>query len=216
MNNISKTIGWAQRSWNPITGCRGGCFYCYARRIYKRFHRSFEPEFHPGRLDEPLKLKNPSRIFVCSVSDFWGKGVKPEWRRAVLGVIKRCPQHTFFILTKQPQRIKDMRHIPENCWVGVSVSENKDWWRIPKLLFRFTLRTFISIEPFIERRDKSTSYFLIAGWIIVGAMTGAGSKKYQPNPKAVQYIIDETRRLDIPLFLKDNLRWHEKVQEFPR
>ena len=30
-NNISMTIGWATRSWNPVTGCKHGCPYCYAR-----------------------------------------------------------------------------------------------------------------------------------------------------------------------------------------
>lgn len=30
-------IDWCDMSWNPITGCRHGCEYCYARRIAERF-----------------------------------------------------------------------------------------------------------------------------------------------------------------------------------
>ena len=30
-------IDWADMSWNPVTGCRHGCEYCYARRIAERF-----------------------------------------------------------------------------------------------------------------------------------------------------------------------------------
>jgi protein gp37 len=30
-------IEWCDDSWNPITGCRHGCKYCYARRLAKRF-----------------------------------------------------------------------------------------------------------------------------------------------------------------------------------
>ncbi|MEA4922187.1 MAG: DUF5131 family protein [Eubacteriaceae bacterium] len=30
-------IEWADRTWNPVTGCRNGCPYCYARRIARRF-----------------------------------------------------------------------------------------------------------------------------------------------------------------------------------
>ena len=30
-------IDWCDMSWNPITGCKHGCTYCYARRIAERF-----------------------------------------------------------------------------------------------------------------------------------------------------------------------------------
>lgn len=29
-------IDWAEMSWNPVTGCRHGCPYCYARRMAKQ------------------------------------------------------------------------------------------------------------------------------------------------------------------------------------
>lgn len=34
--NRSK-IEWCDHTWNPITGCRHGCQYCYARRMTSRF-----------------------------------------------------------------------------------------------------------------------------------------------------------------------------------
>lgn len=34
--NKSK-IEWCDMTWNPVTGCRHGCPYCYARRIAERF-----------------------------------------------------------------------------------------------------------------------------------------------------------------------------------
>ena len=30
-------IDWADMSWNPVTGCRKGCEYCYAARTARRF-----------------------------------------------------------------------------------------------------------------------------------------------------------------------------------
>lgn len=30
-------IDWADSSWNPVTGCRHGCEYCYAQRIARRY-----------------------------------------------------------------------------------------------------------------------------------------------------------------------------------
>lgn len=35
---MNKTdIEWADMTWNPVTGCKHGCEYCYARRIAGRF-----------------------------------------------------------------------------------------------------------------------------------------------------------------------------------
>jgi len=34
--NRSK-IEWCDHTWNPVTGCRNGCSYCYARAMVKRF-----------------------------------------------------------------------------------------------------------------------------------------------------------------------------------
>ncbi len=35
---MNKTdIEWVDMTWNPVTGCKHGCEYCYARRIAKRF-----------------------------------------------------------------------------------------------------------------------------------------------------------------------------------
>lgn len=35
---MNKTkIDWADATWNPVTGCKHGCEYCYARRIAERF-----------------------------------------------------------------------------------------------------------------------------------------------------------------------------------
>lgn len=30
MNKTNQNIDWARYSWNPVTGCRFGCPYCYA------------------------------------------------------------------------------------------------------------------------------------------------------------------------------------------
>jgi len=50
-------------------------------------------------------------------------------------------------------------------------------------------------------------------WVIVGAQTGPGAKP--PEPEWVQNIINQCRDAKIPLFLKNNLNWPVKIQEFP-
>lgn len=46
----SASIEWAQWSWNPVTGCKHDCPYCYARDIADRFYpQRFEPSIYPWR-----------------------------------------------------------------------------------------------------------------------------------------------------------------------
>lgn len=49
MNLHKSKIEWCTHTWNPVTGCRNGCSYCYARRFIDRFAP------HPCEWpDEPL------------------------------------------------------------------------------------------------------------------------------------------------------------------
>jgi len=212
---LNKTkIEWTDYTWNPITGCKNGCWYCYARKIYKRFGMSFEPTFHPERLLEPLKLKQPAKIFVCSVSDFFAKWTKQEWRDAVINVVKQCPQHIFQFLTKQPQciNLKPMK----NVWVGATITRDSEMEKLYHLVNNYDGLKFISFEPLLEPVyiNQTDGYFEKIDWVIVGALTGY--KGYAPEKEWVQYIIRECKAREIPIFLKDNLHWAEKIQEFPK
>lgn len=53
---MNKTkIDWATMSWNPVTGCRHGCPYCYARRTATRFNAGLED---PAPLAASLRAHN--------------------------------------------------------------------------------------------------------------------------------------------------------------
>lgn len=55
MGNKTK-IDWCDATWNPVTGCKHGCEYCYARRIAERFGANQMPIFadYPV-LHEPVR-----------------------------------------------------------------------------------------------------------------------------------------------------------------
>ena len=38
-NPVNENIDWAAWSWNPVTGCKHGCPYCYAKTMAERFYR---------------------------------------------------------------------------------------------------------------------------------------------------------------------------------
>lgn len=109
-------IEWTERSWNPITGCSpvsDGCRNCYARRMAKRLrgragypsNDPFRVTFHPDRLEEPLRMRKPRKIFVCSMGDLFHPGVPDEWIDQVFAIMALCPNHTFQVLTKRAERM---------------------------------------------------------------------------------------------------------------
>lgn len=213
---MNKTnIEWTEYTWNPITGCKKRCWYCYAHAMAKRFNGGdFEPRFHPERLNDPgLKAKKSRKIFVCSMSDLFGDGVEDEWIRTILNTIERYPQHKFQILTKCPERAEEWI-MPENVWLGVT-SCGVDADRITVLKRISATVKFVSFEPLID----SPVRFPIGGlegidWVIIGALTGPQAK--QPSPFDIEDILEEARRVGTAVFQKNNLDWPKKIQEWPK
>jgi len=207
---MNKTkIEWTDYSWNPITGCLHGCWYCYAKRMFHRFGKSFEPKFYPERLEELKKLKKPAKIFVCSVSDLFAPWTKQKWRDAVLNEIQKPKYNhlTFQLLTKNPENIK--LEAKENIWVGVTITQYKDLDKIWDLTQNYKGHKFLSFEPLLEFVSPHTLKGI--EWIIIGKLTG--SKRIKLNPDWVKYLISRARESKIPIFLKNNLKWPEKIQE---
>jgi len=207
-------IEWTNYSWNPITGCLHNCWYCYAKKLFIRFHRSFEPIFHPERLKEPWKLKKPSKIFVCSVADLFASWTPREWTAQVFDSMLWCPtKHTFQMLTKNPERINlgEIRpKYPSNLWFGATVSTQEECWRIDALR-QVDGNRFVSFEPLLGEIEPDLHNI---DWVIIGKLTG--SKKVKLKPEWLTSILDEAHREQIPIFEKNNLGLDLPIQEFPK
>lgn len=120
MSNTATKIEWCDTTWNPVTGCQkvsDGCKNCYAERVFNRmeanpktpaYHgRKFtDVQCHEDKLNEPLHWKKPRRVFVNSMSDLFHKDVSDGWILRIFDIMRRCQQHTFKILTKRPERMK--------------------------------------------------------------------------------------------------------------
>ncbi len=118
---MSKTkITWTDETWNPVTGCSKvsqGCKHCYAEREWPRlsvnpkspYHgREFtDVACHPDRLDAPLRWKKPRMVFVNSMSDLFHEDVPDEFIDRVFAVMAFSSRHTFQVLTKRPERMRD-------------------------------------------------------------------------------------------------------------
>lgn len=121
-------IEWTDATWNPITGCSivsPGCTNCYAmalagtrlknhesrkgltKQVNGKHVWTGEVRFNAQWLDQPLRWSKPRMIFVCAHGDLFAEGVPDEWLDQIFAVMALCPQHTFQVLTKRPERMRE-------------------------------------------------------------------------------------------------------------
>src|SRR5581483_8211623 len=152
-------IEWTEATWNPTIGCTKvspGCDRCYAERITRRFPKNFPNGFdltlRPSALDLPLRWRAPRTIFVNSMSDLFHVDVPDAYIRDVFDVMRRCPQHTFQVLTKRATRLASLAPRltwSPNIWMGVSVESPEYVWRVDALRRVPAAVRFISAEPLL-------------------------------------------------------------------
>lgn len=234
----TSAIEWTNATWNPWRGCHKispGCKNCYMFRMMNRWGN--DPNVvvrSKTTYTDPLTWKEPRKIFTCSLSDFFVSEAD-QWRDGAWLTIKACKQHTFQILTKRPERIKD--HLPldwgdgyANVWLGVSVESWSYLERIDALRKIPAKLRFISFEPLIDsvmwENGMPTELDLDGiGWVIVGGESGPNARPM--NLKWAREINDLCTELGIPFFMKqlggsrpgntlDELPEDLRFREFPK
>ena len=221
--SMNKTgIEWCDYTWNPVTGCKHGCPYCYARKIAERFRGSkawpqgFEPAFHKGRMEDAIKHKKPATIFVCSMADLFGEWVPTYWIQSILTSTVIGLQHTYIFLTKNPDRyqplsvndlVGGMMQRRQNLWFGTSISGKEDIHRLWSLQASDLPNRFISFEPLLS--DPGPLDLTGIKQVIIGAQT---------NPDRyiglewVMKICEAADHAGAKVFMKDSMigRWPDR------
>jgi len=195
----------------------------------------FRPTFHPERLNEVDHLKGKKQIFVGSMCDLFGDWVPKEWIQDVIdkarfqdehyahyvvdrdGRVKQSCPRTFIFLTKNPRRYAEF-DFPPNCWLGVTVTGQIDYQKYLGLRRQDSKNIkFMSYEPILGSFDFFD--FAFPDWLILGAMTGPGAKKYAPDPRWIADAVAQCRARGIPVFMKNSIRpyWTgEMIRGWPR
>ena len=207
-------ISWANVTWNPVHGCSrvsAGCDNCYAETLsikrgwtklpWTGENAEANVQLKPHKLNEPYKLKEPSRIFVNSMSDLFHPQIPDNYIAQVFQVMDDLPQHIFQILTKRPRRAARFECTwTPNIWQGTSVESKKVLYRIDQLRECQAQTRFLSIEPLLEPLGKINLKGI--HWVIVGGESGPG---YRPMPHQwAREIRDQCVDQDIAFFFKQS------------
>ncbi len=124
-------------------------------------------------------------IFVNSMSDLFMDDVPNEYVVAVAKVMHLANWHTFQVLTKRSERLRDMLAGPlefaaadKHIWWGVSVEDRKYGLpRIEHLRSAPAAMRFLSVEPLLE--DVGELDLTGIHWVIVGGESGPGARPMQ-------------------------------------
>ena len=210
-------IEWTDATWNPVRGCTKispGCARCYAETFAERFRGvpnhpyelGFDLRSVPGKLAEPLRWPKPRMVFVNSMSDLFHKDVPDDYIRAVVRVMRLANWHTYQVLTKRSERLRDFlatsprdaaeaRHI----WWGVSVEDRRHGLpRVDHLRAAPAEMRFLSVEPLLE--DLGTIDLEGISWVIVGGESGIGARPMAST--WVRAIRDQCETASVPFFFK--------------
>ena len=221
----SSKIEWTDVTWNPVAGCTiasAGCSNCYAMRMAARLAAMGSEKYagltrkSGGRavwtgkialdaksLTAPYKWRKPRKVFVNSMSDLFHPSVPAEFIAHVWRVMLETPQHTYQVLTKRPDRMREILSDPSfasapNIWIGTSVEDSAVLHRIQELQAIPDFIRFISFEPLIG--PVGSVDLTDIDWAIVGGESGPRSRPM--CREWVDQIEDRCRAFGVAFFFK--------------
>lgn len=207
---MTTTIEWTDRTWNPTLGCTKvspGCDNCYA--IPEAWMRMHNPNpkvagafagtvaktdgrtdwtgrinLLDNRLDQPKHWREPSMVFVNSMSDVFAARVPVDFVTKIWATMQATPQHTYQILTKRPERLArvlgkvhaelGLAEPLANVWLGTSIESDEFVRRAEHLRQAPAAVRFISAEPLLGPLPSLD----VTGidWVILGGESKSGAR----------------------------------------
>lgn len=239
-------IEWTNQTWNPVTGCSkvsAGCKNCYAITMSHRLQAmpnmqnryggttkkrengtiNFTGKVmcHEAVLNKPYKWRKSRKVFVNSMSDLFHENVPVSFIKKVFKVMNDTPHHTYQVLTKRPERLKEINNLvnwSRNIWLGVSC-ENQETTnsRIPLLCTTDAKVRFVSFEPLLGEidlyHDDVIDCFVkygknmteehatnLVNWAIVGGESGHNARPISLDD--IVDLVDNLQEFGVATFVK--------------
>lgn len=205
-------IEWTELTWNPTTGCSKvsqGCKHCYAEVMARRlkamgqekYKNGFKLTLHEDTLKTPYTWKTPKIVFVNSMSDLFHEKIPFKFIQRVFAVMNDNPQHVFQVLTKRADILFEYHkklNWTHNIWMGVSVENEDELWRVDYLSKTNAKTKFLSCEPLLGSLKKLKLTKI--DWVIVGGESGSKSRVMEPE--WIYEIFDKCDKANVKFFFK--------------
>jgi len=218
---MSKMFKSVTKTWNPFTGCKFNCIYCWARDLAlgrlknsQRYATGFIPSFHPEELKK--KFKPGDFVFVSDMGDitFCPSGNLDD----ILGVIEDNQRTDFLIQTKGVKLFQRPGIVwPKNVYHGMTIETNRDtthysraplpFQRYSAMIFDKHPHKFISIEPIMRFMLSEMIAFvkdISPSFVVIGA-DSKGHNLDEPPTENINSLINELNKLT-KVIVKDNLK----------
>jgi protein gp37 len=234
---INSHIQWTDHTWNIAVGCDKvdeDCKFCYMYRDSLKGTRYDPKTVRKTKtvFTSPLRIKEPSKIFTSSLTDFFHEDID-AFRDEAWKIIQQCPQHTFQILTKRPERIGHSTLYHEkwytdgklkggifhlnmkNVWMGTSVGSQNGLHRVKQLIDSpWNGLKFLSLEPLHGPIDFEKQICECCGnpvfdhgidWVIIGGESGNEKGQYRYRECKLEWIepiVEFCKASGVPVFVK--------------
>ena len=189
------------KNLSAVIGCKIGCRYCYAKAVAKRFHLTDDFSKPVADLHKLERIKKPGIYFLTGMSDpyIWEK----EWLDKSFDLLKQNPRTVGIYLTKAPNKM-NLDNVPDNAWMGVTVTCKNDLWRIKSLKENIKCKNYhITFEPLFE--DLGDIDLSGIRWIVIGTETGNCKGKIDTKKQWVNDLVKVARRYGCKIFYKEEL-----------
>jgi protein gp37 len=150
------------------------------------FEQGFDLRLWPQRLKQPLRWRQPRRVFVNSMSDLFHKNIPRSFVEAVFVTMERAYWHQYQVLTKRSSLLQAFVNgryketpAPSHIWLGVSLEDRRALRRVDHLRQANASVRFLSVEPLLESLGKMDLESI--DWVIVGGESGPSFRAMKPD-----------------------------------
>lgn len=241
---MNKTgIEYLDYTWNPIamrcTPVSEACENCWHLRACDRLKNNpglpmavreahagdREPFLVESRLDDPLKVKNPSIIGVQFMGDLWHRDIEWPIIDKIFEVTLKAQWHKYIFLSKRIESawyyfrspiypespLRRSSYLTPKNWLGVTVeNQARADERIPTLLQIPAAVRWVSYEPalglvdFLPYLHDNSTFQDIADpkihWLVCGSETGPGARPMRLV--CAEQALSQCRAGGIPFYMK--------------